>query len=203
MRMRPLVAGAILSLFALLLWPGSLARADTLAPATTPLAPPVVAPATSAAPASAIAPRCTIAAIAEDIGANVAYLSRTRFLAPEAPPAGQPAICPVGAAHEATRRALTVCKQHAANPYNCVYGDMDHMFDVTTDIVDTIEADSQCASYAAKFIGIACQPGLAEDVCNVACGATASEATETARKKCKAKHDGECPVTNAVPVQAP
>lgn len=191
------VGGAALILGVLLACGAGPVRADTLAPGATAKAPP------AAAPASSTVPRCTVAAIVEDIGTNVAYLSRTRFLAPEAPPAGQPAVCPAGAALEATHRALAACKQHAANPYNCVYGDMDHMFDVTTDIVDTTETDSQCASYAAKFIGIACQSGLAEDVCNIACGASATEATEAARKKCRANHDGECPLTNAVPVQAP
>jgi hypothetical protein len=122
-------------------------------------------------------------------------------MAPEVPSANEPAICPAGAAQEAVRRTLEACKQHASNPYNCVYGDMDHMFDVTTDMVDTSALESQCPSYSSRFIGIACQPGDTEDVCNVACGATAAEATAAARKKCRSKHDGDCAITNAVPVQ--
>lgn len=200
-------AGIFLVLPILLTWSGSAARADALTPALDPLAPSAnQIPPQSGAPApvsSAAGPRCTIAAIVEDIATNDTYLGRTRFLSPELPPAGQPAICPAGAAQEAVRRTLEACKRHASNPYNCVYGDMDHMFDVTTDVVDTSALDSQCPSYSAKFIGIACQSGLAEDVCNVACGATAAEATEAARKKCRSKHDGDCAVTNAVSVQAP
>lgn len=122
-------------------------------------------------------------------------------MAPEVPSANEPAICPAGAAQEAVRRTLEACKQHASNPYNCVYGDMDHMFDVTTDMVDTSALELQCPSYSSRFIGIACQPGDTEDVCNVACGATAAEATAAARKKCRSKHDGDCASTNAVPVQ--
>ena len=201
------VLRAALMLCAVLVGTHHVARADALTPALNPLAPSAnqattQAPATATAPA-ANAPRCTIAAIVEDIGTNDAYLGRTRFVAPQAPAPGQPAICPPGAAQEAVRRTLEACKRHASNPYNCVYGDMDHMFDVTTDMVDTSALDSQCPSFSAKFIGIACQPGLAEDVCNVACGASAAAAIEAARKKCTSKHDGDCAVTNAVSVQAP
>jgi hypothetical protein len=183
------------------------ARADALTPALDPLSATnngSVPPAKTAPPApGGGGPRCTIASIVEDIGTNDAYLSRTRFLAPEAPAAGQPAICPAGAAQEAARRTLEACKKHASNSYNCVYGDMNHMFGITTDIVDTSAVDAQCPSYTSKFIAIACQPGLAEDVCNVGCGGTAVEATQAAQTKCKANHDGDCGVTNAVPVQAP
>ncbi len=56
------------------------------------------------------------------------------------------------------------------------------MFDVTTDMVDTSALESRCPSYSSRFIGIACQPGDAEDVCNVACGATAAEVTEAAQE---------------------
>jgi hypothetical protein len=182
------------------------ARADALTPALDPLAPAANqqdTPRVSPTAPGAEAPRCTVAAIVEDIGTNDTYLGRTRFVAPEASPPGQPAICPAGAAQEAVRRTLEACKQHASNPYNCVYGDMDHMFDVTTDMVDTSAVDSQCPSYSSKFIGIACQPGDTQDVCSVACGASAAKATEAARQKCQSKHDGACAITNAVPVQAP
>jgi hypothetical protein len=194
-------------MFVVLLGTHHAARADALTPALNPLDPSAnqdTPRAVAAAPVPlANRPRCTIATIVEDISTNDAYLGRTRFVAPDAPAPGQPALCPAGAAQEALRRTLEACKQHTSNSYNCVYGDMDRMFDVTTDMVDTSAVDSQCPSFSAKFIGIACQPGLAEDVCNVACGASAAEAIEAARKKCTAKHDGQCAVTNAVPVQAP
>lgn len=189
-----------MALLLALSWSGGGARADAI---TAPPAPTAAPAASNTATPAASGPRCTIAMIVEDIGSNATYLGRLRFLAPEAPPPGQAPVCPAGAAQATARRMLDICKQHASNPYNCVYGDTDHMFDITTDIVDSSAIDSQCASYNAKYIAIACQPGNAEDVCNIGCGDSTADALAAARKKCQANHDGECVVTNVAPVQAP
>lgn len=103
----------------------------------------------------------------------------------------------------ATQRALAACQRHAANPEDCVYADTDHMFDVSTDVVDSSPLDSQCFSYKSKFIAIACRPGAQQDNCNIACGNTAAAATDAASARCRANHDGDCALLNAVPVRAP
>ena len=149
-------------------------------------------------------PRCTIATITEDIGTNDTYLSRMTFPAPESPAsANRQPICAAGAAPMAAQRALDACKRRASNPYNCVYGDTDHMFDVTTDVVDSSPLDSLCAGYAAKFIAIACRHDSPQDDCSVACGDTEAAATGAAQSKCHTTHGGDCALLNAAPVPAP
>ena len=191
------LAGAILSMLT------GAALVAAITPTQSPLAPPPVENQASAPRASADSnPRCTIATITSDIGTNDTFLSRMTFLTLPPPPNQSP-VCPSGAAQDAARRALLACKERASNPYNCVYGDMDHMFEITTELVDTSELGSQCTSYASKYIGIACQPGDGQDSCNVACGNSAADALSAAQKKCQDQHHGDCGLTNAVPVQAP
>lgn len=191
-------------------WVGALAlHPDPLAAAPpqagTP-APPA-APRTLSSPPAAVErqgaePRCTVAVITEDVSTSDTYLSRMTFPAPTVPANQQP-VCPPGAAEAAARQALAACKLHVANPENCVYADTDHMFDASTDMVDSSPPDSQCFSYNSKFIAIACRPGSQQANCNVACGATAAAATDAAGARCRTNHDGECALLNAVPVQAP
>jgi hypothetical protein len=195
----------------------SAAWAATLTPNVDPLAPAWPQPgAASAATNTASSPaaidgqqtaglRCTIAAITEDAGTSDTYLSRTTFFVSGPPvPAGQEPVCPPGAAQAATQRALAACKRHAANPESCVHADTDHMFDISTDVVDSSPLDSQCFSTTSKFIGIACRSGTQHQAnCSVACGATAAAATEAARTRCRANHDGDCTLVNAAPVRAP
>jgi hypothetical protein len=167
-----------------------------------------VAPSNTGSPPSAMtgsaaaAPRCTIAVITENATTSDTYLSRLTFPAPAAS-AGAAPICPPSAAQAATERALDACKLRAANREDCVFADTDHMFDVSTDVVDSSALDSQCFSYTSKFIALACQAGSRQADCNVACGATAAAATAAARTRCHANHDGDCALINAVPVQAP
>jgi hypothetical protein len=187
------------------------ARADMLTPDLNPFAvgPPPAGGASTAAPSDAVsigattaAPRCTIAVITENATTSDTYLSRTTFPAPLAP-AGAAPICPPSAAQAATQRALDACKLRAANREDCVFADTDHMFDVSTDAVDSSALDSQCFSYTSKFIALACRAGSQQADCNVGCGATAAAATAAARSRCHANHDGDCTLLNAVPVQAP
>jgi hypothetical protein len=194
----------------------AVARADTLTPNLDPFAvdapraggASTVAPSNTGSPPSAMtgsaaaAPRCTIAVITENATTSDTYLSRLTFPAPAAS-AGAAPICPPSAAQAATERALDACKLRAANREDCVFADTDHMFDVSTDVVDSSALDSQCFSYTSKFIALACQAGSRQADCNVACGATAAAATAAARTRCHANHDGDCALINAVPVQAP
>ncbi len=170
-------------------------------------APPHVATPPAGAPATApviAGPRCTIATITEDVGTNDTFLSRMTFPAPEAPASPQQSpVCPAGAAHVAAQRALDACRQRAFNPYNCAFADTDHAFDITSDVVDSSALDTQCASYAAKFIGLACEPGQTQDNCSVACGDTAAAARDAAQTRCNTTHGDACPLVNAAPVQAP
>lgn len=153
---------------------------------------------------AAAGPRCTIAVITENSTTSDTYLSRTTFAAPNAPAsAGQAPICPPGAAQAATQRALDACKLRAANREDCVFADTDHMFDISTDAVDSSALDSQCFSYSSKFVALACRAGSQQANCNVACGATQAAATAAARARCHANHDGDCALITAVPVQAP
>ena len=185
------------------------AWAATLVPNMDPLA---VGPAQSdgtstAAPSAATGsaaagPRCTIAVITENATTSDTYLSRMTFPAAAAS-AGAAPICPPSASQTATQRALDACKLRAANREDCVFADTDHMFDVSTDAVDSSALDSQCSGYTSKFIALACRPGSQQANCNVACGATAAAATGAARSRCHANHDGDCTLLNAVPVQAP
>jgi hypothetical protein len=147
-------------------------------------------------------PRCTIAVITENAGTSDTYLFRMTVPAPDAPADAAP-VCPPGAAEAATRLALDACKLRAASREDCVFADTDHMFDISTDLVDSSALDSQCFSYTSKFIGIACRAGAQQDNCSIACGATAAAATAAARTRCHANHDGDCTRLNAVPVQAP
>jgi hypothetical protein len=195
--------------------PGA-AWADTLAPGMNPLAvgPPPAdttstpAPSDTGSPPAAMTgraaagPRCTIAVITENATTSDTYLSRTTFPAPTASTGAAP-VCPPSAAQAATQRALDACKLRAANREDCVFADTDHMFDVSTDAVDSSALDSQCFSYTSKFIALACRAGSQQADCNVACGATAAAATAAARSRCHANHDGDCTLLNAVPVQAP
>jgi hypothetical protein len=169
---------------------------------TNPAPSDVASPGATMSGQTANAPRCTIASITENATTSDTYLSRTTFPVPDAP-AGAAPVCPPGAAEAATQRALDACKQRAVNPYDCVHADTDHMFDVSTDIVDSAPLASQCFSHTSKFIAIACRAGSQQDDCNVACGATAAAATAAARSRCRANHDGDCGLINAVPVQAP
>lgn len=205
---RAAVTLAILGL--LLAGRSSPVTADALTPSLNPFSgaasntPPSPTVGASHAATGAAAARCTVATIVTDIGTNDTYLFRVAFLAPdEATKPGESPVCPAGAAPEAARRALAACKQRASNPYNCVYGDMDHMFEYSTEVVDTSSDTSQCASYAARFIGVACRPGDEEDLCNVGCGNSAAEAKAAASAKCRTEHGGDCTLTNAVPVKAP
>ncbi len=147
-------------------------------------------------------PRCTIAVITENSTTSDTYLSRLTFPAPSAS-AGAAPVCPPGAAETATQAALDACKLRAGNREDCVFADTDHMFDVSTDAVDSSALDSQCFSYTSKYIALACRPGSQQADCNVACGTTAAAATAAARSRCHANHDGDCTLINAVPVQAP
>jgi len=189
----------------------SAAWADSMAPSLNPFAPvpsQLNAPSDTAmpgawTPAPAVnAPRCTIAVITENASTSDTYLSRMTFPVPEAS-AGAAPVCPPGAAEVATRAALEACKLRAINAYDCVYADTGHMFDVSTDIVDSAPLASQCFSFSSKFIAIACRSGGQQDNCNVACGASAAAATAAARARCRANHDGDCTLVNAAPVQAP
>jgi hypothetical protein len=179
------------------------ASADPLTPSLNALRPPPPAAQSPAPPPPTDAgARCTIATITADIGTNDTYLSRMSFAASPGPP-GQRPLCPAGAAQAAARHALAACKQRASNSFNCVFGDMDHMFAISTELVDTSDLGAQCASYLSAFIGIACRPGDAADLCSIGCGDSAAEAIAAARKKCVDAHRGACPLTNAAPVQAP
>jgi len=191
------------------------AWADTLTPNLDPFAagPPQAGGASTAAPSdmaspsamtgpTAAAPRCTIAVITENATTSDTYLSRVTFPAP-AVSAGATPICPPSAAEAATQRALDACRLRAANREDCVFADTDHMFDISTDAVDSSALDSQCFSYSSKFIALACRMGSQQADCNVACGATAAAATAAARARCHANHDGDCALINAVSVQAP
>jgi hypothetical protein len=185
------------------------ARAATLVPNMDPLAvgPSQAGGALTAAPSATTGPaaaarRCTIAVITENATTSDTYLSRTTFPAPTASTGAAP-VCPPSAAETATQRALDACKLRAANREDCVFADTDHMFDVSTDAVDSSALDSQCFSYTSKFIALACRAGSQQADCNVACGATAAAATAAARSRCHANHDGDCTLLNAVPVQAP
>ena len=189
------------------------AWADALAPNMNPFAvgppradgtsaeaPPATTGATTGA--ATAGPRCTIAVITENATTSDTYLSRMTFPAAAAS-AGAAPICPPSAAETATQRALDACKQRAANREDCVFADTDHMFDVSTDAVDSSALDSKCFDYTSKFIALACRAGSQQADCNVACGATAAAATAAARLRCHANHDGDCTLLNAVPVQAP
>jgi hypothetical protein len=185
------------------------ARAATLVPNMDPLAvgPSQAGGALTAAPSATTGPaaaarRCTIAVITENATTSDTYLSRTTFPAPTASTGAAP-VCPPSAAETATQRALDACKLRAANREDCVFADTDHMFDVSTDAVDSSALDSQCFSYTSKFIALACRAGSQQADCNVGCGATAAAATAAARSRCHANHDGDCTLLNAVPVQAP
>lgn len=150
------------------------------------------------------APRCTIAVITQDIGTDDTFLSRMTFPAPASPAStDREPSCPTEAAAVAARRALDACKQRTTNPYNCVYADTDHVFDLTTDVVDSSSRDSQCISDVSRFIAIACEPGTHQENCSIACGGTADAAADAAREKCRTTHDGDCAQFNAVPVRAP
>jgi hypothetical protein len=187
------------------------ARADMLTTEMNPFAvgAPPAGGSSTAAPSDTVsigaataAPRCTIAVITENATTSDTYLSRTTFPAP-AGSAGAAPICPPSAAQAATQRALDACNLRAANREDCVFADTDHMFDVSTDAVDSSALDSQCFSYTSKFIALACRAGSQQADCNVACGATAAAATAAARTRCHANHDGDCTLLNAVPVQVP
>jgi hypothetical protein len=148
--------------------------------------------------------RCTIAVITQDIGTDDTYLSRMTFQPPVSPAStNRDPSCPPEAASVAARRALDACKQRVTNPYSCVYGDTDHVFDITTDVVDSSPVTSQCISSASNYIAIACEPGAHQENCSVACGGTAAAAAGAARQKCRATHDGDCALLNAAPVRAP
>jgi hypothetical protein len=185
----------------------SAAWASTLIPNLDPLSPdPSESGIVSSPPTmirqGAAGPRCTIAVIVENATTSDTYLSRMSFPAPDAS-AGQVSVCPPGAAEAATQRALDACKLRAANREDCTFADTDHMFDISTDVVDSSALDSQCFSYKSKFIGVACGPGSHQDNCNIGCGDTAAAAIAAARTRCRANHGGDCAKVNAAPVQAP
>jgi hypothetical protein len=194
----------------------TIARADTMIPTMNPFAagPPPVDTTSTADPSgtasppavmtgqAAAGPRCTIAVITENAGTSDTFLFRMTVPAADAPTGAAP-VCPPGAAEAATRLALDSCKLHAASREDCVFADTNHMFDISTDLVDSSPLNSQCFSYTSKFIAIACRPGAQQDNCSIACGTTAAAATAAARSRCHANHDGDCTLLNAVPVQAP
>ena len=165
-----------------------------------------------AAPAPVAIPgaRCIAAVVTEDIGTSDAFLYREHFLRPHGPQrrdgmavAGPAAPCPEDAVRSAARNALIACRERAINPSNCVYGDMDHNFMITTDVSDSSAERSVVLATEARFLGIACVPIGGIDVCSIASGNDAEAAVEAARSRCKQAHGDGCVLTNAVSVEPP
>ncbi|MDE2517086.1 MAG: hypothetical protein KGL12_13745 [Rhodospirillales bacterium] len=170
------------------------------------------APASRATPAPAVIPgaRCIAAVVTEDTGTSDAFLYRELFLRPHGPQrrdgmavADPSAPCPPDAVRSAARNALIACRERAINPSNCVYGDMDHNFMITTDVSDSSAEHSVVLATEARYLGIACVPIGGIDVCSIASGNDAAAAVEAARARCKRAHGDGCVLTNAVPVAPP
>lgn len=111
--------------------------------------------------------------------------------------------CPIMMPPRVSEAALNACRDHANKPADCVFADMSRGFESAPLIVNTSENASRCESDQASDIGLACWNSGKFDVCNVGCGATASDAILAARKRCEAKHLKTCTITGAVPVEAP
>jgi hypothetical protein len=85
-----------------------------------------------------------------------------------------------------------------------VFADMARGFEAEPILRGTSDTGSRCASDLSDAAGLACwRTDAGMEVCNVGCGATPREAMAAARSRCEAKHLRACPITAAIPVQAP
>ena len=212
-----LVAAALLAAVILppVLLTGPMALAEPIQPdfpQTLPTTPPKPgAPEAKKGPVVTIlGARCVAAAVSEDTGTSDTYLYREYFEPAHGPrrrdgmaiPGPAPA-CPEDAVNEAARNALIACRERASIPADCVYGDMDHTFLVTTDVSDSSAEHSVCLAIDARFLGIACTPSAGIDICSVACGQDEAAALEAAKERCKATHNTDCTLSNAVEIAPP
>lgn len=148
---------------------------------------------------------CTITYLMEDIATNDTYAARMRISPAQDATANSTnrLPCPNALPERINQRALDFCRERAASVKDCVFADMGRGFSDDPERGQTSAGGSRCASDLSSQIGIACWSNGKFDVCNVACGQTASEAQRAAHNRCEAKHGKECNITGSVPVLAP
>jgi hypothetical protein len=158
-----------------------------------------------AAPENAGRPRgCTITYLVEDDAANETFAARMMFTPATNAAAQNGRIpCPTLIPPRVAEAALDGCREHAANKGDCVFADMSRGFETAPGIPNTAENASRCASDQASQIAIACWRSGNLDLCNVGCGSTPQAAIATARDRCQLKHEKQCTITGALPVEAP
>jgi hypothetical protein len=191
-----MIARSIAALFALLLvgsaaWGAAVSSADDIGVAA------VVTDTTK--------PRqCVFAYMVVDAGNNDMFVSRQQVAQGQDESANRGRFpCPTQVPARLATRALEACLTRAADQKLCVHGDMARGFESRTDIRQTAENTSRCASDLANYIGIACWDAGERNVCNVACGGTEQEARDQARGRCEVKQQKRCPITGVAEILPP
>lgn len=159
--------------------------------------PPVIAD--SQAPAG-----CTVTYLIADTANNDLFAARMRIASSETDtPVNNRMPCPANVPPRVALRALDMCMSRASDPRYCVFADMSRGFERETNIQNTSEIASRCASDKFSDIGAACWQSGTLSVCDVGCGNSPTEAMAKARTRCEDKQQHSCPVTAAVPVAGP
>lgn len=159
--------------------------------------PPVVADSTAPT-------HCTVTYMIADLANNDLYAARMRIEPAESDsPAQNRLPCPVDMPPRVGLRALDVCTTRTGEVKYCVFADMSRGFDRQSDINNTAENASRCASDKASDIGVACWMSGKLSVCNVACANSPQDAVVQAKARCEDKQQHSCPITATVPVSGP
>ena len=148
--------------------------------------------------------QCVFAYLAVDAGNNDIFVSRQQVVPGQDESANRSRFaCPTQVSTRLASRALESCLARSADRKLCVYGDMARGFESRSDIRQTAENTSRCASDLANYIGIACWDAGDRNVCNVACGETEQEARDQARGRCEVKQQKRCPITGVAEILPP
>ncbi len=159
--------------------------------------PPVVNDTTKAEP-------CTVTYLVTDVTTNDMLAVRMQITPdPNDRPTHNLMPCPSDIPPRMASRALDACTIRAAEPRNCVFGDMGRGFEKQPKVDSTAENYSRCASDKATDIGVACWRSGKLDVCNIACGNSPPTAVAAAVERCQVKQQQQCPITGSLPVLAP
>lgn len=147
---------------------------------------------------------CAVTYLVENFVTNETFVARMQFApAPHAIALKGHLPCPAFVPPRVNEAALDGCRDHADKKSDCVFGDMSRGFRDSPLISNTSENASRCTSDLASQMAIACWNAGNVDVCNVGCGNDQDAAISAARNRCEAKHQKACPITAALPVQAP
>jgi len=147
---------------------------------------------------------CTVTYLVENVVTNETFVARMQFTpGPHAITLKGLLPCPALVPPRVAEAALAGCRDHADKKSDCVFADMSRGFHDAPVIANSSGNAARCASDQAPQIAIACWNAGNFDVCNVACGADPDAAILAARNRCEATHQKACPITAALPVQAP